>query len=451
MTADAQKKSAYIWMREFTHERLEKIEQLQWVWEKLFQEPGDRGHYTRYQWLGAGRGGIQTGQRFSASIDGQACDIHLVMVTTKDWFAKALYNRALELTRNRYPHFDDHVFLDGSRIGERVIEFSSEEHDLAWAQLWTALWVIIKEQNPSVTETITIEHCSSWGYPMAVAATRKYGSQLAPDHRLVTVVRNLEKITQDDYDAVRATLVGGHLPILDNTSVTFNFDEVRDGFIELSSPELVVLNWADARTPIQECDLALAEAVTKLDMAGIKQAISQGANVNQLDESGDPLLSNLLEAWFDHNHSFNAEDKDLAWYGGIRPDRELSEGELRDVAKYLLDHGAHPDLHAPNESPALVRAAINNSYTMVELLLSYGANAAIDWASDSYPGDWPQAWDSPYFDAFHEHDAEARRVYDLLMLNRPSPIYDQVIEEKHRAEALASLSSGYNDERQSDG
>lgn len=439
MTADTQKKSAYIWMREFTHERLEKISQLQRVWEKLFHEPGDSGHYTRYQWLGAGRSGIWTDRGFSASIDGQACEIHLVLVTTRDWFARELYSRALDLTRDRYPHFNDHVFLDGSRIGERVLEFSSEEHELAWAHLWNSLWSLIKEQNVSVTETISIVPCSSWGYPMAVAATRRHGNQLAPDRRLVTVVRNLEKITQDDYDAVRTTLVNGQLPALDSTPVRFNFDELRDGFIELSSPELVVLNWADARTPLQGSDSALAQAVTKLDRDGMKLAISRGANVNQLDESGESLLSYLLEAWFNHNQSFNAPEKDLAWYGGVRPDREISEDELRDMAKILLDHGAHPDLHAPNESPALVSAAIGSCYPMVEILLSYGANAAIDWASDSYPGEWPQAWDSPYFHAFHEHEADAKRVYDLLMLKRPSPLYEKSRENTAIAEARKNL------------
>lgn len=445
MLIEAQKKPAYIWMREFTHERLDKVEQLQWVWEKLFHEPGDRGHYSRYQWLGAGRRSIFTGH-FPGSIDGQKCEVHLNLISTKDWYARELYKQALHRANLRYPHSDDHVFSDGARIGERVLEFTSEEHELAWAHLWTSLWLIIKEQNPSVTETITIEPCSSWGYPMAIAEVRRFGNQLATDHKLVTVVRHLDTITQDDFDVVRASLADGRLPVLDETPVTFSFDELRDGFIELSSSDLVALNWADARVPVQECDLALAEAVSKLDRAGMRQAISLGANVNHLDESGDPLLSNLLEAWFDHNHSFNASEKDLAWYGGIRPDREMSENELRDMAKMLLDNGAHPDIHAPNESPALVMAAINNCYAMVELLLSYGANAAIDWASDSYPGEWPQAWDSPYFHAFHEHNAEAKRVYDLLMLKRPSPLYDQKKEEKDRAEALASLSSSHEDE-----
>lgn len=47
------RKQAFILTREHTHEALLKIEAVQRTWEVLFGEPGDRGHYGRYQLLSA--------------------------------------------------------------------------------------------------------------------------------------------------------------------------------------------------------------------------------------------------------------------------------------------------------------------------------------------------------------------------------------------------------------
>jgi hypothetical protein len=102
-TATQMSKSAYIWTREFPHERLQKIQRLQRVWETHFGEPGDRGHYGRYQWLGSGRSGCLTGTPFSAPFDGQECKLHLQIITTREWFARYIYLQAITQTKERYP------------------------------------------------------------------------------------------------------------------------------------------------------------------------------------------------------------------------------------------------------------------------------------------------------------------------------------------------------------
>lgn len=428
-------RQAYIWTREFSQKRLQQIEEVQHVWECLFGEPGDRGHYARYQWKGKGWGGYWKKREFAAVIGGVECTVHLKVVTLTEWFAREVYRRALARTRARYPNFDAHRFLDGPRAGERILEFLSEENELAWGHLWTSLCKVIEDEKPTVSETCIVEPCSTWGYPMSVAATKGYG-QFAPDRRRITVVRNIKEVTDEDIDAVRACLQAGNWPELDPTPQALTFEEIRDGFIELSSPELVVLNWADARGPLSEADRELHEAAYKLDRLRVERAISLGAHLNRVDDWGNSVLTHVVDGWGDHQAHYHAPEEDLPWYCGPRPEREISMEEAIAYMELLLDHGAHPDLHGPDESPAIVRAAINRYASFVELLLRRGANAAIRWAWDYFSTEWPQAWETTTYNPSQESNPEARAVYELLLLNRPSPIYEKELEDKDKVEAL---------------
>jgi len=272
--------------------------------------------------------------------------------------------------------------------------------------------------------------------PWPLPFTKRWGNELAPDSRRITVVLNRTEITGPDYLGVRSQLEAGKLPEVDPTPLAFSFDDIRKGFIELAAPELVILNWHDARGPLSGADRELHEAAYKVDRAGIERAIASGANLNRVNETGKSVINNLVEGWGDHRAHCRAPERDLEWYGGARPEREIPEAEVCAMIELLLNQGAHPDLHGPEEASALVDAAVGNYALIVEQLLKHGANAAIDWAWDSHFGEWPQAWDSPAFDAFQEQCPDARRVYDLLLLNRPSPIFSKAREEEDKAAAL---------------
>jgi hypothetical protein len=430
------KTQAYIWTRELIYDRLQKIHSVQQQWERLFHEPGDRGHYNRFQWLGTNQGGICSGEKFLASIDGQELTIHLKIITTREWFAKEAYTRALTRTRNRYPNFDAHRFINGSRIGERIIEFLSEEHELAWGYFWTSLRKIVVDEKLSINEVVIIEPCSLWGYPVALASSKTYGNEIIDDHRLITLVRHTNEVDKTDFDVAKNILVDGKSLEIDPEAISYSFDDIREGFIQLASPELVVLNWSDARPLLSEADFLLHKAAYQLDRVGVEKAISTGANVNYVDSSNSSVLKNVIEGWGDHRAHYKAKDEDLDWYDGPRPVQEIPEEAVISLLNYLLNQGAHPDLHGPEESPAIVSASLGCHARIVELLLNCGANAAVQCYWDSYVGEWPQAWESPSFDAYHKNDQEAQAVYDLLLLNRPSPNYSKEIEELEIAKAL---------------
>ncbi|MFZ4617029.1 MAG: hypothetical protein ACOYM2_12655, partial [Rectinemataceae bacterium] len=63
------------------------------TWEGLFGEPGNRGHYAHWQWLGSRRDGVRGGSQFKALIEGEEKTIHLHLVTLREWHAREVYRR----------------------------------------------------------------------------------------------------------------------------------------------------------------------------------------------------------------------------------------------------------------------------------------------------------------------------------------------------------------------
>jgi len=439
MNTRDQRKRTYIWTREFSLERLAKIEQLNRCWENLFDEPGDRGHYARFQWLGNGWNGVHTSRAFSGWIDSDKSQIHLRVITAREWLARLLYGQALQQTYARYPNFDQHEFFDGPRVGERCIEFLSETYEMAGIFLWNSLWLTARDNPPLVRESMFVEPCTDWGYAQTVALAKRYGNNLGAGHKRITIISNKESISNDDVEALQRVISEGGVPELDPTPISIGFDDIREGFIELSGPELTALNWVDARIPLADQDRELLKAVDAFDHEGIEKALSLGANLNLIDEDGETALTRAMDAWYSLREYWQASDADLAKWGQQRPQHELTDKDLCDLVGFLIDAGAHPDLHGPCEAPLIVNASLACRYDLMKLLLERGANSAVQWAWDSYPGEWPQAWDSPSFDAFNEHDAEARKVYDLLVLSRPSPNHDKKREEGDIQEARANL------------
>jgi beta-lactamase regulating signal transducer with metallopeptidase domain len=97
-------------------------------------------------------------------------------------------------------------------------------------------------------------------------------------------------------------------------------------------------------------DRELYEAAAAGDLAGVREMVEAGANVNAaIDGDGSALI------------------------GAAR------SGDLR-IAQYLLDHGADPNLAVDGDGSALIQAAKNGRLDQVALLIARGAdvNLAVD-------------------------------------------------------------------------
>jgi len=423
-------KQAYVVTREISTQRLRMLDKLQLTWEKLFGEESKRGHYARHQWITEDASTLQK-WKFDGLIDGRPVAIHLHTIPAREWYARELFLRALARTRARYPDFDNHRFVDGDRIGERRIVFSSERHDLSGRHLWTSLWLVARDDNPLASEACLIEPCDTNGWPTRVPSRSE--TVLNPNHVCVTVLVEEGVAAHSLVAGVMADLKAGRAPKVDHRPVNFSFDHVAGGFVQLTDPELAVLNWEDAVPTLSPADDDLWKAANALDTFGVAQALVAGANVNQIQPNEGSVLASAIERWSWYRSDLS--DADLAVNGLARPAHRITEAEFLSLLRRLLDAGAHPDLFSPGQVPAIVKASLEQQPDVTALLLEYGADPSIQAYWDEDPSSWPSAWDYAYIDGFYDHDERAREVFHEMIKSRSSPLYSQQAEDDERKDA----------------
>ncbi|MDR3299270.1 MAG: hypothetical protein LBU43_04530 [Candidatus Accumulibacter sp.] len=428
-------KQAYIWTREHSPDRLRRLDAAAYAWENLFFEPKDRGHYLPIQYAPKPHSGWSAFEKFKAMLDGNELEVHLQVITARAWFVRELYLRACALTRERCPDLDARHFLDGERLGERRIVFHSERHALSRHHLWTALWWLVKEDTINITETWFREPCTAWGRPLSIITEdRGFDNTKDPAHTRYVVVLDVEKVDDSIKARVVASIREHGAPDVSAKPISFDFDEFRDDFIELSEPELVFLNWAEARRSLSESDKALLKAAGKADFAAIRQALAEGASPN-VTNGEDPVLGLVIQGWQNHLGACDAKDEDLPYYGIAKPERRIPLDEMLDVLKLLLEAGAHPDCFDPGGVPAITTAALAQEAKIAELLLDHGADPSVSPYWDDGLGMCPAAWDYAVTDGFSLNEAGAREVYYAMVRRRSSTMFEQTTEDQDRIDA----------------
>jgi len=193
---------------------------------------------------------------------------------------------SLAATREHYPEFEAHHFIDGDRIGERRICFEPESNALSASFLSNTLWHIITEQGVEISETWFSAPCNSYGCTASQVGVGEY-YDIKEGHLHFTVVRAVEKIEKNLLENIADEIRTFGFPKTSSNKLKFDWMDIKDDLIELSDPELVALNWADARPVPAAVDLSLQRAVEGLDLEGIRKALSEGANPNLTNKSGD--------------------------------------------------------------------------------------------------------------------------------------------------------------------
>ena len=428
-------KPAYNWTRELSPERLRCLDNVKRSWKNLFGEPDDRGHYARIQWAGGRTWGGQRNKEFQASIDGKQVKVHLCVVTAREWFVREAYNRALVLTRERYPDFEAHHFIDGDRVGERRIVFTSDTTALSSSFLWHQIWHVIEEQRLQVNETWRSETCNWLGWTANQICTAEPSYQIKDGHLSFTVVLALDEIDNNILHRIENEICARGYPDVSDVKLAFGWKDVCEGFVELSDPELVALNWADARPVPTLTDLALSEAARRLDVVGIRKALEEGASPNATDKYGNNMLSTVVVAWGDHLNHLICKDSDLSFYGGARPERKIPVEEVNEMLMVLLDAGAHPNYFDYDKTPALVDAVLSQKPEIVRLLLERGADPTICPYWDEGPDMTPSAWFYASTDGFALDEEGARDCYYEMIKNHPAPWGTQQRNEQDRKES----------------
>lgn len=427
-------RKSYIWTREHSPDRLRQLDGAAYVWKQLFFEPENRGHYQPIQCTLKTHPNGMAYKEFETTLDGKVVKVHLRVISARVWFLRELYLRACALTRERHPNFDAHHFVDGDRIGERRIVFHSERHALSRNHLWNVIWHLNREEAVKITETWFREPCSWLGEPVSTFDdSRLFKDCIDPAHIRYVVVRDIDKVDDSIMEQVMASILEHGKPEVSTKSLSFDLGEFQDDFIELSEPELVFLNWADARKPLREIDKTLLNAAKKANFEGIRQALSEDADPN-ITDGEEPLLGIVIEAWRDHIAACEANNGDLSFYGGKRPEHKISLDEMLDILKLFLKAGAHPDRFDPNGLPAIVTATLQQQPEIAALLLEHGTDPSVSPFWDEGLGMCPAAWDYAA-DGFSLNEAGSREVYYTMVRCRNSPMFNQATEDQDRLDA----------------
>jgi hypothetical protein len=289
-------------------------------------------------------------------------------------FAEALYSQALRDLRRHDPTFDHHIYVDGDRVGERRIVFPFQREEVAMSWLSNRMWELWKHADLTVSEYVRAE--------------REQVIWSRTPHLFVQVASNEETITEERVAEIRTLLEAGKPVPVSASTRSFTWEQVREQLVEVSLPEMVVLNWKDAVKAPGPLEQQLLDAVEKPDLPRIKATLAAGADPNQLDRYGNTPLANLIENFGNlwHNAHHRAEGKDLSHY----PDTD----GLIELTECFIAHGALVNLAAPDEDSAFVTACMVADVRLVEVMLNHGGRPdfrAIGDCSTDLRG-WEGAW-----------------------------------------------------------
>lgn len=155
----------------------------------------------------------------------------------------------------------------------------------------------------------------------------------------------------------------------DQTPRSYTWDQIRPMFTQLTLKQISLLDREQLHKHSAIDDL-LFKACGRLDIEGVKRAITRGADVNALDERGESALQHAVE-YFNDN--------------GVEMDKKYSDEEMAKIEKenydkcveivdYLLECGADIDLFGEDGMQPLTCAYYTHSVDMVRHLLEKGSN-----------------------------------------------------------------------------
>jgi hypothetical protein len=156
------------------------------------------------------------------------------------------------------------------------------------------------------------------------------------------------------------------------TPKSFKWDEIKDFFIELSIPQIALLD-GDFLNKHTELDKRLADACCRFDFESARIAISEGADVNaQTGVCGETIISETISAtpWG------NLTLKELNKMSQVDLDSlKVKNTKLaKKIINLLVANGADLDLYGYGLGTPLLECYYCNNAEMMSYILEKGAN-----------------------------------------------------------------------------
>ena len=390
----------YVWRHMYSREQLQRVTDIRRTRRQLDWDIYVSSKFSRCQLIAKEKVGFHD-TFFHGVYEEREVRFYPLIKSLRLEFAMRIYEAAVQEALIKFPGFTDYYVEDGMDIGERRLRFVTNKHDLALPFIFNRMRSLAEEGAITVSEGFSVRP----EYP-----DRGYGSD---NDRSLSLVVNLGEFEKGNWEAFKESLLSNQPFHFDPTPQQFSYKEIHDYFTEVSLPELEYINWHDVRKPLSSTEAMLFTAAENLDADGVAKCLADGADPNSLDKYDHTPLTSVVDAY-----SFV--------YGELAPE----EWEHRLVAcraciMHLLEAGAHLDVIGQDGMTALTWAILRKDEPLVEWFLALGADDTNQFHEDSWPGDWPPAWDYAASDcsaAFTEEERQAaERTWRILRRHRQAP------------------------------
>lgn len=399
----------HVWRRAFSYDQFEKIDKVARMRRELPTDVATATKFARCQIRDPG-GWYRVSHSFDGIWQGEPVSFDPVIRPLFMEYAIRLYEQAARDAAERFPGFTDHLVEDGPEIGERRIVFTSPLHDLALPYMIRRMWSLHEDRVVSVAESISVQPDEPCG---------RIGGR-----RQMKLFVTLDRPSTDKstWEEVRACFAEGKVFPIDTSSRQCDFKLAGPMRCEMSLPELAYLNWEDVRKPLSEADKMLFKAVETFNPAEISRCLALGADPNAIDHVGETPLIELAST--DRWESVKPEPGE-SWEDLRARIPPVTFDERKACIQVLLSAGAHLDVSGPNSSTSLSRAILSKDEELLEWLLELGTDDTIMGFDDSFPGEWPTAWDRAISECSAaggpEEREQAERTWKILRRHRQAP------------------------------
>ena len=332
--------------------------------------------------------------------------------TLKYWYAIQVWNTAIAIASNHVvsndllhilPHWEDRD--DSFR---KLVDDEKFTPDLV-TKLWRLLEDVANSGNIKVHEGFFIDN-----------VTKGYWGDFSYSHIEMECKFNINIIL--DMPSARTRT----FPIENIWEYEFckeekdyGWDEIKHLFCEVSLAVREIMNhrWMNKKGDL---DKELFKACRNLDLAGVKNAIEKGANVNAIDDCGETALNDAVDLYScvgmlnDVNYTED-EEKEI---------EENNYCKLIAIIDFLIEHGADINLFGYEGNSPIVSAYHTHSPRLVEYLLKKGANPNVNcYLTDKMEEIYCSTILSCIFEDLPEEYDEAEREIERLVKQYGGRLY----------------------------
>jgi hypothetical protein len=293
----------------------------------------------------------------SAIINKEEASIILNIKTLKLEFAMQVWEIAQAMTIHKYWHYLKHDWIKGNDpIKELVL--TGEQRQEAEKYFQQKLMEICQDEKLMVSEGATFRGCKDDLY--------------RPDKLILDVCLNENELTKEITDKIHYQFSRNekHYP-LDQKNIRFTYEDIKDYFVYLDVHLLSLLNAEDGVKDITAAEKALLDSAERLNLDGILKAVSDGANINAIDDMGETAITKVIRA---SRYDFHPLADKEAFEKFQRETPEFTNEEKIMVAQKLLDMGADINFFGPSGINGLLETTYNHNPVLMKFLLDKGAN-----------------------------------------------------------------------------